>query len=472
MTASTVSAVQWSRLSMLATLVFSAMLLHLALGVFYLEDRPLVSVASIRHRLRFFKPVDIEWLNHAREFNCSIDDADYQGIARQLSGFKTAFNVDMIQAADVEQMFQLSRQKGLAHIKFRNGKVAVDKRGEDTINIVVDETVKDLFEPIARHLPDMDLLLNSWDEPVSLPHHASLDFFKNHQGEVPALTESNRDPYVLALYNSPRCSQASEQFRLYRDKHYFFGRTRTSFHKPSAAPIFSWTTVRNCYADLTLPTWHTRFHEPFAQADLIPWELKQDTLFWRGSKTGSSSESADEALQGLRSRFIQYAGELNAMNTTDSVPIDAGFTSYGFSKGYENEEEKFKQIFPKASFVPIKDQFKFKYLMMLDGWSFNERLYRFLSSGSVMFRATAFDEWYEDLMKPWEHYIPIRLDFSDLAEKLHWVKTHDREARLIAERARQLATRHLNTRSHKCYMNRLLFEYAKIFNSSSVKQFY
>ncbi len=48
-------------------------------------------------------------------------------------------------------------------------------------------------------------------------------------------------------------------------------------------------------------------------------------------------------------------------------------------------------------------------------------------------------QWYYDRIKPWEHFVPVQADMTDLAEKVDWVRSHDREAEEIARRGQSLA---------------------------------
>lgn len=50
-----------------------------------------------------------------------------------------------------------------------------------------------------------------------------------------------------------------------------------------------------------------------------------------------------------------------------------------------------------------------------------------------------FRQWYYDELKPFEHYVPVAADMTDFAEKIDWVRSHDAEARAIAERGQALA---------------------------------
>ena len=56
----------------------------------------------------------------------------------------------------------------------------------------------------------------------------------------------------------------------------------------------------------------------------------------------------------------------------------------------------------------------------------------------------------------------MRLDYSDLPERLAWAVAHDAEAAAMAERAAVQARRHIRVADISCYWYRLLLEYASL----------
>lgn len=62
-----------------------------------------------------------------------------------------------------------------------------------------------------------------------------------------------------------------------------------------------------------------------------------------------------------------------------------------------------------------------------------------LSMPGVLFHHnTATKDYFHDELIPWEHYIPVEADLSDLKEKFDWAKAHDDNAREISDSATEL----------------------------------
>ena len=62
-----------------------------------------------------------------------------------------------------------------------------------------------------------------------------------------------------------------------------------------------------------------------------------------------------------------------------------------------------------------------------------------LSLGSAVLKIGTFLDMSLVPAKPMEHYIPVKMDLSDLEAQINWAKSNDREAQQIAERGRRLA---------------------------------
>ena len=53
-------------------------------------------------------------------------------------------------------------------------------------------------------------------------------------------------------------------------------------------------------------------------------------------------------------------------------------------------------------------------------------------------------QWYYNLIKAYIHFVPLKEDLSDLIDQLQWVKSHDNEAKQIADNATRFVLENLN----------------------------
>jgi hypothetical protein len=83
-----------------------------------------------------------------------------------------------------------------------------------------------------------------------------------------------------------------------------------------------------------------------------------------------------------------------------------------------------------------------------------------------VFKSTKYREWFSERLEPWVHYIPVKYDLTDLADKVAWADAHPDRVEEIVENGRQSVERHLRPEDQQCYTYRLLLEYHALFNDT------
>ncbi|KAI9029336.1 lipopolysaccharide-modifying protein [Hyaloraphidium curvatum] len=183
-----------------------------------------------------------------------------------------------------------------------------------------------------------------------------------------------------------------------------------------------------------------------------PWSAKDSTLVWRGATTGgfTSNSTCKE-----HHRHIGRALGSKVPNIT----FDVGFSSIALCQNCAYIGQRYG---PSRGRIAFRDHFRAKYLLDMDGNSYSQRFELFLFGDSLGIRAGVHEAWYEGWIRPWEHYVPLRVDFSDLEEKLRWLAEHDDVARRIARNGQRTAWRRMRTADKQCYLSRLFLEYGHI----------
>lgn len=114
--------------------------------------------------------------------------------------------------------------------------------------------------------------------------------------------------------------------------------------------------------------------------------------------------------------------------------------------------------------LPMKHHAKYKYLAHLDGQGLSSRLEQLLTLGSVVFKEqSGYRAFYHGLLQPHVHYVPFWKQVpEDVLPALEWARTHDNEARIIADNAQQLAHRYFSREALACYWLTLLTRLSKL----------
>ena len=170
----------------------------------------------------------------------------------------------------------------------------------------------------------------------------------------------------------------------------------------------------------------------------VPWEEKTEKMFWRGR------DSSRERLQLVR---------LGAENPD---LIDAGITAFFF---FRDE----MSALGRTNHTLFFDFFDHKYQLCLDGTVAAYRLPYLLAGGSAVFKQESnyFEHFYKDL-KPWQHFIPVKRDLSDILDQIKWAKDNDAEVRKIAENARNYVIQNLLPDHVLCYYGSFLQKWSEL----------
>jgi len=181
-------------------------------------------------------------------------------------------------------------------------------------------------------------------------------------------------------------------------------------------------------------------------------------MYWRGASTGSFN-TMNSFRHNHRFKFVQFA---NVNGSTLAKKSEVGLSETSFCTKDACDAIR------KESFSPIKrDSFetnwKYKALFDIEGHSYSTRLKFFLYSNSVILKHTAiYPEFYQDWLIPYEHFIPVRFDYSDLEEKLDMLLAGNETMIAVADKSTDLVMKQLRWEDSACYIYRLLLSYAKL----------
>ncbi|EQL03510.1 hypothetical protein G6O67_007511 [Ophiocordyceps sinensis] len=126
----------------------------------------------------------------------------------------------------------------------------------------------------------------------------------------------------------------------------------------------------------------------------------------------------------------------------------------------------FNDTFKTVKELPMKKQYRYKFLPDADGNSFSARFRGFLRSTSLPLKATVYVEWHDERLVPWLHFVPLDNTFQDLYSVLEFFADGsgpgDVAARFIAERGKEWAETALRRDDMRLYVWRLLLEWARV----------
>lgn len=172
------------------------------------------------------------------------------------------------------------------------------------------------------------------------------------------------------------------------------------------------------------------------------WLKRKNLMFWRGSTTGIEKISELSDLKSLKRVRI-------ALKYRDYPGFDIGLTNivqYDMPKQILRQWLSRQRILYRRVNESVFS--KYRYYPDIPGnnllcgsWG----IIRKHLIGSLVFKPNHLRKFYYDrFMFPWEHYIPVREDFADLAEKFQWAENNHDKAINIAWRGFKVANNYLD----------------------------
>ncbi|EAU89351.1 Cap3p [Coprinopsis cinerea okayama7 len=221
-----------------------------------------------------------------------------------------------------------------------------------------------------------------------------------------------------------------------------------------------------------------------------------ERLQWRGSNTGSWFGGNTQWWVSHRTRLVDWANPRRLQPSTvdsvlwsppdsrwkvgePSVPpsksawapamADIAFANKPISCAPEVCNGRLAQEYEFRHPHNIPTQGKYKYIIDVDGNAWSSRFKRLITSNSLIFKSTIYQEWFADRIEPWLHYVPIQIDYSDLLDALYFFRgdpggrgAHPELAKKIAEAGREWSLTHWRRADLTAYMFRLFLEYTRI----------
>ncbi|CBY24081.1 unnamed protein product [Oikopleura dioica] len=218
-------------------------------------------------------------------------------------------------------------------------------------------------------------------------------------------------------------------------------------------PILTWCGSSNT-SDIAVPTWdqtkntrHALFRErkdiqyvEQISGEVVSWNEKIERGYFRGRDSNPS-----------RLKLC----ELSMAHPED---IDARLTWNLHNKKGQDPKKYGEQV----KHVSYPEMGKFKYQVLVDGTVAPYRTALLMQMDSVILKQKSmYYEWWYRYMKPWQHFIPIEEDLSDLREKIEWARNNDEKARQIALNANALASQWMNPEFMYCYYAKTIELYSK-----------
>jgi hypothetical protein len=176
---------------------------------------------------------------------------------------------------------------------------------------------------------------------------------------------------------------------------------------------------------------------------------KRDLLVWRGGCTGYGFGNNIPKRAVSRQRLIE-------MFPLTTQHIDIGLSHF--------DKTKYKDFLNyEKPRLTIAEQLEAKFILSIEGNDVATNLKWILYSNSVpVCPPFTIQSWIlEDQLVPFQHYIPVRADFSDLEEKIEWGIDHPELCSEIAKNGKEYIRPFLDLESEEKIRKEILSRYSE-----------
>ncbi|MGO9623971.1 MAG: glycosyl transferase family 90 [Steroidobacteraceae bacterium] len=167
-------------------------------------------------------------------------------------------------------------------------------------------------------------------------------------------------------------------------------------------------------------------------SSVLPWSQRRDTVLWRGSSTGIGEVTTD-TMAADDPRLRQRVRMCLILRSTTGADVRIRKIEGGASPTDRDRLVRYGLLGGK---IRQAEWGRYKFALDVDGhtnaWS---NFFVRLLLGCCVLKIQSehgFRQWYYERLTPWQHYVPVRADMSDLIEKIGWCRSHDGECAEIA----------------------------------------
>jgi hypothetical protein len=214
-----------------------------------------------------------------------------------------------------------------------------------------------------------------------------------------------------------------------------YGRAEGGDRRLRSVPVLTVCATVGCNHSFPVPNFATLrdslpspsdWDRAFAEQDALwPWEKKDRRLVWRGTLTGVAAGPNGTAPDPPRVRLGMWAG---AEERSGSPLLDIGVRRVPAGKGFS--PEALARI-PRKPSIPFENFTGYVAVLDVDGNSWSSRFGRLLCTNSVVVKVEPeYVDYFYKYLTPWEHYVPVRADLSDLMDKAEWALDVANEGRV------------------------------------------
>jgi hypothetical protein len=196
----------------------------------------------------------------------------------------------------------------------------------------------------------------------------------------------------------------------------------------------------------------------------LEWEDKENKCYFLGDTSGCGLDTTDNIRLKLVSMGEKYPEHFDVNITKLSKRDRIKIVTKKNEKGDLEDVPTIDFHRPSQMDINIKqvgiqkgNHGRYKYLISVPSYGTDPEFPYYLSLGSLVLKVnTEYSTWYDHLLKPFQHYIPIKNDLSNLVSTIKWANNHQDACQKIAKNGFIAFKKFFNHNTVSEYWNYLL----------------
>lgn len=235
-------------------------------------------------------------------------------------------------------------------------------------------------------------------------------------------------------------------------------------HKYSTyADILSTTSFKN-FLDKPIPKC-----EKTIQIELPKFENKIDKAVFRGISSGYGTLIRNNP----RIKILKIAKENPNILDAGIIEWKQNYRKRFGDKEYKKIQDAVITQFPTIKDLTLEEQGHYRYIINLPGYYSESRLIQLFKLDSIVLHVPNNENclWFESILKPYIHYIPLDKDLKNLKSQIQWCKNNQEICKNIIKNMNKFYVEHLTQEKQILYLQTTLVQLNNYFSNETTSLF-
>lgn len=236
-----------------------------------------------------------------------------------------------------------------------------------------------------------------------------------------------------------------------------------SYKYPIYADILSTTSFKN-FLDKPIPK-----YEKTIQVELPEFENKIDKAVFRGISSGYGTLVRNNP----RIKILKIAKENPNILDAGIIEWKQNYRKRFGDKDYKKIQDAVITQFPTVKDLTLEEQGHYRYIINLPGYYSDSSFIQLFKLNSVILHVPNNENclWFESILKPYIHYVPLDKDLKNLKSQIQWCKKNQEICKNIIKNMNKFYIEHLTPEKQISYVVNILKQLKNYFSNETISPF-